>query len=596
VESETYTCGIFTVPMNWDDPAAGHLDLSFVVAKATGENPSPDPLVYLAGGPGQSAVISAIIAYDKIRPTHDIVRLAQRGTGYGQRLGLEECLVLALQGDNAEETIGPILAAISPPEEGSADSSAPSIADDEIEAQLNQVCWEVFSDQGLDLNQFTTAASARDVVELMKALEYDAFNLHGISFGTRLAMTIMADLPTMEDAPELRSVVLDSPFPPSVYTLSALPRNSHDLVLQLFEECQQDESCGQAYPNLKQRLGQLLEALEATPLVVDGQTVTASDVVNTLRNLTKTRAGFMPKMIAELETGVLDTYLALMNGKVGTDDPEGGMGLDLSDPVQVFIANAIPVVGEAGDMSSLLDLIGAVSDTFIQENPLEAMATYIKATYEGDAQIQLLGLLAELTPEDIANSPLVATLQAAAAPVEEETPKTAEQEAAQVLANQRLLAVLDVAHFLNKNIHCNEDMQFSRYEDGVNTYNDLAFPQFANLDYLREQAESCNNWPVEAASIEVKNPLISTVPALILQGAYDTKTPVFMGRRISRELENSTLALVPQQGHEIWVSATDCVGQIAAAFVLNPDQEPDLSCLDARRPQWSLPDDGGVEK
>lgn len=90
VEGETYTCGIFTVPMNWDAPAAGNLDLSFVVAKATGENPSPDPLVYLAGGPGQSAAISAIVAYDKIRPTHDIVRLAQRGTGYGQRLGLEK--------------------------------------------------------------------------------------------------------------------------------------------------------------------------------------------------------------------------------------------------------------------------------------------------------------------------------------------------------------------------------------------------------------------------------------------------------------------------------------------------------------------------
>jgi len=228
VEGETYTCGVFTVPMNWDDPAAGALDLSFVVVKASGENPSPDPLVYLAGGPGQSSVISAISAYDKIRPTHDIVRLAQRGAGYGQRLGLEECLVLALQADDAEEKIGPILMAISPPAEGEADSSAPSIPEDEIEAQVNQVCWEVFTDQGLDLNQFTTAASARDVIEFIKALEYDSFTLPGISFGTRLALAIMSALPAMEDAPQLRSVVLDSPFPPSVYILEELPRYNHD--------------------------------------------------------------------------------------------------------------------------------------------------------------------------------------------------------------------------------------------------------------------------------------------------------------------------------------------------------------------------------
>ena len=63
-----------------------------------------------------------------------------------------------------------------------------------------------------------------------------------------------------------------------------------------------------------------------------------------------------------------------------------------------------------------------------------------------------------------------------------------------------------------------------------------------------------------------------------------------MGRRASRELVNSTLVLVPQRGHEIWTKATNCVGQIASAFVLNPNQEPDLSCLDARRPAWALPE------
>lgn len=39
----------------------------------------------------------------------------------------------------------------------------------------------------------------------------------------------------------------------------------------------------------------------------------------------------------------------------------------------------------------------------------------------------------------------------------------------------------------------------------------------------------------------------STVPTLILQGAYDTRTPINMGLRASRELGNSRLVIVPQR-------------------------------------------------
>jgi pimeloyl-ACP methyl ester carboxylesterase len=97
---------------------------------------------------------------------------------------------------------------------------------------------------------------------------------------------------------------------------------------------------------------------------------------------------------------------------------------------------------------------------------------------------------------------------------------------------------------------------------------------------------------MEAAPVQVKDPVSSTVPTLILQGAYDPRTPVWMGKRAARELENSTYVLVPQAGHEIWAFAGDCTGQIATAFVQDPDAELDLSCLDARQPQWALPGDG----
>lgn len=95
---------------------------------------------------------------------------------------------------------------------------------------------------------------------------------------------------------------------------------------------------------------------------------------------------------------------------------------------------------------------------------------------------------------------------------------------------------------------------------------------------------------MEAAPIEVKDPVSSGVPTLILQGAYDRRTPVYMGKRAARELENSTYVLVPQHGHEVWTNASDYVGQITSAFIQNPDTELDMNCLDSPRPQWSLSD------
>mgnify|MGYP002682283329 CR=1 FL=1 len=45
-------CGALTVPENWSRPGERQVELQFVVLKATGDNPRPDPVVYLAGGPG----------------------------------------------------------------------------------------------------------------------------------------------------------------------------------------------------------------------------------------------------------------------------------------------------------------------------------------------------------------------------------------------------------------------------------------------------------------------------------------------------------------------------------------------------------------
>ena len=169
VEGEDYTCGVFTVPQNWEEPDGNHLDLSFVVVQATGENPEPDPLLFLEGGPGQSAILGKDIKkYQQLRPDRDLIFFDTRGLGLSQRLGFEECLVLAMQNDApadqiaAMEAAAPNLLAKVSGEEG---AGAPAVADQDLPV-VNAICSEQFTAQGLDLNQFSTASNARDAVEI----------------------------------------------------------------------------------------------------------------------------------------------------------------------------------------------------------------------------------------------------------------------------------------------------------------------------------------------------------------------------------------------------------------------------------------------
>jgi len=582
VEGESYSCGVFTVPQNWGNPDGRNLDLGFLVASATGETPQPDPLIFLTGGPGASAIFAANFdKYQNVRTERDIIFFDIRGVGVSQRLGFEECLVLALENTARADQITALQAAAArflAIANGEDTPSPPDLADLDLPL-LNATCWEQFTSRGIDPNQFTTASSARDTIELIKALGHDAFNIEGASYGTRLAMTIMDNMADYGDVPELRSVILDSTFPPSVYLVKTIVRSDHDFMLQLLTECQADAVCDGAYPNLAARLAALLSRFEQSPLTVNDETVTIDNAVEQFTNVTNTRAGFIPRMIAELEGGVLDTYLALRAGEIGTDpaEPLPSAALDLSDPVQAFMADA----------SALLDDTAAAEFRFymniglVQEAPLLTLDAIIKEGYPSATGDQMMEMLEGLSPEDISASPYVVQQLAIVASAQ----GTPEIE----LANMRRSITGGIPHFLYSSIHCADDILHERFEDAVNSYNDLQFPQLADLDMSRLQARRCEGWPITAAPIEVKDPVTSKVPTLILQGASDFSTPVYMGRRADRELDNSIFVLIPQQGHGTWNHAKSCVGQIAIGFLQNPDAEIDLSCIEARYSTWALP-------
>ena len=78
------------------------------------------------------------------------------------------------------------------------------------------------------------------------ALGYDQVNLWGGSYGTRLALEVMRRHPV-----GLRSVVLDSVYPPDVDLYAEAPANFSRALERLFSACAANPICVQAYPNLR---------------------------------------------------------------------------------------------------------------------------------------------------------------------------------------------------------------------------------------------------------------------------------------------------------------------------------------------------------
>jgi len=81
----TFTCGTLTVPEVRSDPDSRLITIQVAVAKAHAPVPKPDPIVYLAGGPGWSAMVPARErVFRGWNRNRDVVFVDQRGTYHAE--------------------------------------------------------------------------------------------------------------------------------------------------------------------------------------------------------------------------------------------------------------------------------------------------------------------------------------------------------------------------------------------------------------------------------------------------------------------------------------------------------------------------------
>jgi pimeloyl-ACP methyl ester carboxylesterase len=229
------------VPENRSRPADRTIRLMVAKYPARSAEKRRDPVVYLAGGPGDIAPleVNGFIAANFIHD-RDIVVMSQRGTMFS-----EPALTCASIDNFARELLG---------------LRFYSEATKRAHLAATEACHRELATAGADLSAYNSTESASDFADLRKELGYDTWNVYGNSYGSYLAQTLMRDHPE-----GIRSLVLDSVLP-ATYTVPANWWNTRAGFDNLFQACAAEPACNAAHPHLEETFTGLVNKLEAEPL------------------------------------------------------------------------------------------------------------------------------------------------------------------------------------------------------------------------------------------------------------------------------------------------------------------------------------------
>lgn len=220
-------CGTLDRPLDPDDPESETIGIRVAVVPALNLEPEPDPVVPIAGGPGQGTVqfYSAYAnAFEPLRRNRDILLVDQRGTGASHRM---DC----------------------------------PVEDEVIEGQVSvddtvRYMRDCLDQLPHDPRFFTTSVAVADLEAVREALGYPSLNLYGVSYGSRVAQHFAKRYPEVT-----RTIVIDGVVPPQLALGPDIAIEAQKAIDNIFARCESDAACNERFPGIADSFVTLKNAL-----------------------------------------------------------------------------------------------------------------------------------------------------------------------------------------------------------------------------------------------------------------------------------------------------------------------------------------------
>ncbi len=305
-------CATYAVPEDRAKPEGRKIALNIAWLQTTGKGERmPDPVFFLAGGPGQSAVDTfpgMDPVFKEVRKQRDVILVDQRGTGKSNLLSCE------------------------PPKE---DEDGFDNSSEAMQAEAT-ACATALSKKA-DLRHYTTTDAVADLDAVRQAIGAQQLNLVGVSYGTRVAQQY-----AMRHPAATRSIVLDSPVPNKLGLGNIFARNLDDALALQFALCSKDPACKDKLGDPRAELDVLLNRLRDNPVQVEYRDATTGEMkqgtlrAETVAGLVRMYAymplasGLLPKLIHEANAGRYGNLMALARMMTGDLKDAMAMGMQLS--------------------------------------------------------------------------------------------------------------------------------------------------------------------------------------------------------------------------------------------------------------------------